>query len=329
MAQKIPSHSLRLGINRYHDTFWFSDRMYETLVHNTLQAKQFIHNIFQLVGDKTAISHLHATSHVLFIDSFMCNPRKLNKRLQKKKCAYLVTDSFAPLHARYTTFDSKETRNALYSVCLSNNGTFFDSNTCMKKNHIFMLLAHAKASQQKKYVASSACLNRHSECIQTKLRTCGSESSTFYMLQRSKSDPNHSMEKLQTKKCTNYKSHIESVLTRYFNKHVIWTPHKMKSLFTCAAFIANYIALQLEQNKRKPFRYITRDVFHQCDKLPSIEGIRISCAGRMNGAEMASLQTVSKGHTSLHVFDHRIDYHATAAYTPYGLVGIKVWLSFA
>ena len=125
-----------------------------------------------------------------------------------------------------------------------------------------------------------------------------------------------------------YATHIETVLARYSQKKVVWTPYKMSKLFSSATFVAHYIALQFEQNKKKPFRSIFQDVLKQCVKLPHIVGVRIAIAGRINGAEMARVETSRYGQTSLHVFSHAIDYHATTAYTPHGLLGIKVWISF-
>lgn len=84
----------------------------------------------------------------------------------------------------------------------------------------------------------------------------------------------------------------------------------------------------MNKTKKKPFRSIFQDVLKQCVKLPHIIGVRIAIAGRINGAEMARVETSRYGQTSLHVFSHAIDYHATAAYTPHGLLGIKVWISF-
>jgi len=43
---------------------------------------------------------------------------------------------------------------------------------------------------------------------------------------------------------------------------------------------------------------------------------------------MARVEQTQYGQTSLHVFSHTIDYHATSAYTPHGLLGVKVWMSF-
>ena len=102
----------------------------------------------------------------------------------------------------------------------------------------------------------------------------------------------------------------------------------MKHLFTSASFVAHYIALQFEQQKKKPFRTVFKDVLKQCVKVPHLVGVRISLAGRIGGAEMARVETARYGQTSLHVFSHRIDYHATSAYTQHGLLGIKVWISF-
>ena len=44
--------------------------------------------------------------------------------------------------------------------------------------------------------------------------------------------------------------------------------------------------------------------------------------------DLCKIISISISKTSLHLFSHAIDYHATTAYTPHGLLGIKVWISF-
>ena len=63
-------------------------------------------------------------------------------------------------------------------------------------------------------------------------------------------------------------------------------------------------------------------------RTPYLVGIRIAVAGCISGADKARVETTKYGQTSLHVFAHRIDYHATTASTRKGLLGIKVWMSF-
>jgi small subunit ribosomal protein S3 len=56
------------------------------------------------------------------------------------------------------------------------------------------------------------------------------------------------------------------------------------------------------------------------------EGIKITSAGRLAGAEMARTETYKEGRTPLHTFRADIDYSHAEAHTTYGRIGIKVWI---
>jgi len=56
------------------------------------------------------------------------------------------------------------------------------------------------------------------------------------------------------------------------------------------------------------------------------KGIRISCAGRLGGAEIARRQTMHQGQVPLHTLRADIDYGFTEAHTTLGRIGIKVWI---
>lgn len=89
-----------------------------------------------------------------------------------------------------------------------------------------------------------------------------------------------------------------------------------------AAVIANNIAEQLE--RRIPFRRVIRQTL-EAAKQARVQGIRISIAGRLNGAEIARRETFSHGKVPLHTIKYAIDYADTTAFTTYGTIGIKVW----
>ena len=84
MAQKIAPAALRLYTNKKFDASWFSDRMYGSLLQQTLNIKKFVHSIFESIGTKTALSHVQATPQHIYIQSFFCSPRVMNQRLRKK-----------------------------------------------------------------------------------------------------------------------------------------------------------------------------------------------------------------------------------------------------
>ena len=56
------------------------------------------------------------------------------------------------------------------------------------------------------------------------------------------------------------------------------------------------------------------------------EGIRINCAGRLGGAEIARTQWYREGRVPLHTLRANIDYGECVANTTYGTCGVKVWI---
>ena len=55
-------------------------------------------------------------------------------------------------------------------------------------------------------------------------------------------------------------------------------------------------------------------------------GIKVSCAGRLNGAEIARTETFKEGVIPLHTLRADIDYSCQSALTTYGIIGIRVWI---
>jgi len=56
------------------------------------------------------------------------------------------------------------------------------------------------------------------------------------------------------------------------------------------------------------------------------EGIKITCGGRLGGAEIARVEWYREGRVPLHTLRANIDYAETEALTAYGIIGIKVWI---
>ena len=56
------------------------------------------------------------------------------------------------------------------------------------------------------------------------------------------------------------------------------------------------------------------------------EGIRINCAGRLGGAEIARTEWYREGRVPLHTLRADIDYATSEASTTYGIIGVKVWV---
>jgi small subunit ribosomal protein S3 len=56
------------------------------------------------------------------------------------------------------------------------------------------------------------------------------------------------------------------------------------------------------------------------------KGIRLSCAGRLGGAEIARREVTHQGQVPLHTLRADIDYGFTEAHTTLGRIGVKVWI---
>ncbi len=56
------------------------------------------------------------------------------------------------------------------------------------------------------------------------------------------------------------------------------------------------------------------------------KGIKIRCAGRLGGAEMARIESYHDGSVPLHTLRADIDYGTAVANTTYGVIGVKKWI---
>jgi len=90
-----------------------------------------------------------------------------------------------------------------------------------------------------------------------------------------------------------------------------------------AKLVSESIAQQLE--RRIAFRRAMKRAM-QTAMEKGAEGIRIRCAGRLNGAELARTEQYKQGKVPLHTLAANVDYGFTEANTLAGLIGIKVWI---
>ena len=90
-----------------------------------------------------------------------------------------------------------------------------------------------------------------------------------------------------------------------------------------AHLIAANVARQLE--RRIAFRRAMRRAIENALRFGA-QGIKIRCAGRLNGAEIARAEWYQQGRLPLHTLKADIDYGFKTAYTTYGVIGIKVWV---
>ena len=90
-----------------------------------------------------------------------------------------------------------------------------------------------------------------------------------------------------------------------------------------ALLVAENICQQLE--KRIMFRRAMKRAVTNALRLGAL-GIKIMCAGRLNGAEIARTEWYREGRVPLHTLRADIDYGLAEAHTTYGVIGVKVWI---
>jgi small subunit ribosomal protein S3 len=90
-----------------------------------------------------------------------------------------------------------------------------------------------------------------------------------------------------------------------------------------ARLVAENIAQQLE--RRVAFRRAMKRAVQSAMRLGA-QGIRITCGGRLGGAEIARVEWYREGRVPLHTLRADIDYGTATAKTTYGTCGVKVWV---
>ncbi len=90
-----------------------------------------------------------------------------------------------------------------------------------------------------------------------------------------------------------------------------------------AQLVAENVALQLEN--RVAFRRAMKQAISKAFKAGA-KGIKVSCSGRLGGAEMARTEAYAEGTIPLQTLRADIEYGFAEADTTYGKVGIKVWI---
>jgi small subunit ribosomal protein S3 len=90
-----------------------------------------------------------------------------------------------------------------------------------------------------------------------------------------------------------------------------------------AQLVAENVALQIE--RRVAFRRAMKRGVSSAMRFGA-QGVKIICAGRLGGAEMARIEWYREGRVPLHTLRADIDYGITEAKTTYGIIGVKVFI---
>lgn len=91
-----------------------------------------------------------------------------------------------------------------------------------------------------------------------------------------------------------------------------------------ATFVAENLATQLSRRGasfRFPCKRMVETVMQQ-----GAGGVKVEVSGRLAGAEISRSETFKEGKMPLHTLTALVDFSQAVAYTPYGTIGVKVWI---
>ncbi len=116
---------------------------------------------------------------------------------------------------------------------------------------------------------------------------------------------------------------LRKTLERMTGKEINLNIKEVKRVEMNAQLVAENVATQLE--RRVAFRRAMKRSVSSAMKFGA-KGIKIACAGRLGGAEMARREWYREGRVPLQTLRADIDYGFAEAKTTYGVIGVKVWI---
>ena len=116
---------------------------------------------------------------------------------------------------------------------------------------------------------------------------------------------------------------LKEELSKMTGKEIYVDIMEIKTPELDAQLVAENVAVQLE--RRVSFRRAMKKALQTTMDFGA-EGIKIRCAGRLGGAELARVETYHEGRVPLHTLRANIDYGFAEANTVYGKLGVKCWI---
>ena len=108
------------------------------------------------------------------------------------------------------------------------------------------------------------------------------------------------------------------------DKKVLIKIKEVRNADNNAQIIAQNIARQLLA--RSSFRRTMKQAITNAIKKGNAQGVKVRLSGRLGGAEMSRTEEAKEGRIPLHTLRADIDYGFCEAHTPFGSIGVKVWV---
>jgi len=116
---------------------------------------------------------------------------------------------------------------------------------------------------------------------------------------------------------------LQKDLQKMVQREISINIQEVRRVETDAQLVAESIARQLES--RVSWRRAMKKAIASAMRMGA-EGIKITCGGRLGGAEMGRSETYHEGRVPLHTLRANVDFARETAFTTYGTIGVKVWM---
>lgn len=116
---------------------------------------------------------------------------------------------------------------------------------------------------------------------------------------------------------------LKSDIEKKFGRECLIDIQEVRRPEADAQLVAENIAMQLE--RRVAFRRAMKKSINSALRF-GVQGVKITCSGRLGGAEMSRTEWFKEGRVPLHTLRADIDYGTAEAKTTYGIIGVKVWI---
>ncbi|MBW1989481.1 MAG: 30S ribosomal protein S3 [Deltaproteobacteria bacterium] len=116
---------------------------------------------------------------------------------------------------------------------------------------------------------------------------------------------------------------LKKELSKFVDREIFIDIQEVRKPETDAQLVAENVAMQLE--RRVAFRRAMKRGVSSAMRFGA-QGVKVICAGRLGGAEMARREWYREGRMPLHTLRADIDYGYAEAKTTYGIIGVKVFI---
>jgi len=116
---------------------------------------------------------------------------------------------------------------------------------------------------------------------------------------------------------------LKEEITKLTRRETYINIHEVRRPDLDAQLVSENVALQLE--RRVAFRRAMKESVSRAIRMGA-QGIKIQCAGRLGGSEIARTEWYREGRVPLHTLRADIDFARATAHTAYGTCGVKVWM---